>query len=139
MRGDDVVRRCFACDLNVYNIADLTSDEAEKVITFKEGKLCSQLWRRQDGTVTTASCLDAYRQSELRADNRQAELRAADRVRDYCFGLLFTAAIGTVLFSIVLGHHGEMNQPGPPQSFSTVVSQLNELNARTSKPKPPGY
>jgi hypothetical protein len=59
MAGDDKVRRCNECKLNVINIKALTSKEIEKVLQSdqaKNGRLCVQLYRRADGTLLTADC-----------------------------------------------------------------------------------
>jgi hypothetical protein len=56
MSGDDKVRFCSMCELNVYNISNMTTKEAGQIIRKKEGKLCVQLRRRRDGTVITENC-----------------------------------------------------------------------------------
>jgi hypothetical protein len=56
MRGDDRVRHCELCKLNVYNIAALTTDEAIGLIERSEGRACIRLFKRADGTVLTADC-----------------------------------------------------------------------------------
>ena len=33
MSGDERVRRCHSCELNIYNIAEMTSKEVENLIT----------------------------------------------------------------------------------------------------------
>src|SRR5690242_16906019 len=40
MQGDDRARHCLRCDQNVYNLSDMTREEAEALILAKEGKLC---------------------------------------------------------------------------------------------------
>jgi hypothetical protein len=56
MRGDDRVRYCGACRLNVYNLSSMSWDEADALIRQKEGLLCVRLYRRADGTVLTRDC-----------------------------------------------------------------------------------
>ncbi len=56
MVGDERVRHCEACDLNVYNIAAMTADEANALLEGAEGRICGRLWRRFDGTVITRDC-----------------------------------------------------------------------------------
>jgi len=56
MKGDDRVRNCAKCSLNVYNISEMTREEAAELITRSEGRLCIRLWRRRDGTVITKDC-----------------------------------------------------------------------------------
>ena len=50
MTGDDRVRFCDHCQLNVYNISELSRSEAETLIASTEGRLCARLFRRADGT-----------------------------------------------------------------------------------------
>ena len=56
MTGDDRVRHCDQCDLNVYNLSDMTRRDAETLIQQNEGQMCVQLYKRHDGTVITADC-----------------------------------------------------------------------------------
>ena len=55
MTGNDSVRFCGQCSLNVYNIANLTDKEAEAVFAKgrEQGRVCARLYRRPDGTIMT--------------------------------------------------------------------------------------
>jgi hypothetical protein len=56
MEGDERVRYCGTCKLNVYNLSELSAREAEQLILKKEGNLCVRFFRRKDGTVITQDC-----------------------------------------------------------------------------------
>lgn len=56
MAGDDRVRFCSACKLNVYNLSGMSRKEATELFTLIEGRLCVRLFRRLDGTVLTRDC-----------------------------------------------------------------------------------
>jgi len=56
MTGDDRVRFCDLCNLHVYNIAEMTTTEAEALIANTEGRICARLYRRTDGTIITRDC-----------------------------------------------------------------------------------
>jgi hypothetical protein len=56
MSGDERVRHCAQCHLNVYDLSAMTRAEAEALIEEAEGSLCVRLYRRADGTVLTADC-----------------------------------------------------------------------------------
>jgi len=56
MHGDNYVRHCNQCRLNVYNLSALSRSEAESLIAATEGKRCVRLYRRADGTVITRDC-----------------------------------------------------------------------------------
>lgn len=56
MEGDDRVRFCGLCQLNVYNLSEMTRDEAASLVARTEGRLCARLYRRADGTLITKDC-----------------------------------------------------------------------------------
>ncbi len=56
MIGDDRVRFCGQCGLNVYNLSNMSQIEAERLIMEREGKLCVRFYVRADGTVLTSDC-----------------------------------------------------------------------------------
>ncbi|HEY1817964.1 MAG TPA: hypothetical protein VGG74_36730 [Kofleriaceae bacterium] len=56
MLGDDRVRHCTECSKNVYNLSGMTRDEAEALLTAKNGDLCARYFQRADGTILTADC-----------------------------------------------------------------------------------
>ena len=57
MVGDDRVRHCAECNLNVYNLSALTEREARKLLEGNSGKrMCLRLYRRADGTIITQDC-----------------------------------------------------------------------------------
>lgn len=77
MTGDNRVRFCDHCQLNVYNIAELTHAEADKLIAATEGRLCARLYRRADGSVLTKDCPVGLRALRLRVSKRVAAMFAA--------------------------------------------------------------
>ena len=56
MSGNERVRFCQLCNLNVYNIAEMTRKEATALVSGTEGHFCARLFRRSDGTVITRDC-----------------------------------------------------------------------------------
>jgi len=56
MTGDDRARFCAQCQKHVYNLSEMTAEDAANLIRKKEGKLCARFYRRVDGTVLTADC-----------------------------------------------------------------------------------
>jgi TonB family protein len=56
MYGNDRVRFCNQCQLNVYNLSAMTKAEAEGLIRNTEGRLCIKFYRRADGTILTQNC-----------------------------------------------------------------------------------
>src|SRR5215831_6373391 len=56
MAGDERIRHCQECKLNVYNLSEMTRIEAERLIANREGRLCVRSYRRADGTILTRDC-----------------------------------------------------------------------------------
>jgi len=56
MIGDERVRFCGQCELNVYNLSAMTEAQAENLIVRTEGRLCVRFFRRRDGSILTQDC-----------------------------------------------------------------------------------
>ena len=53
---DKRVRFCSQCNLNVYNLSDMSRQEAEALINKTEGRLCVRFYRKADGSILTQNC-----------------------------------------------------------------------------------
>lgn len=70
MSGDDRARYCGQCKQNVYDISQMSRQEAEAFVNGREGGACMRFYRRHDGTILTRDCpvgLRAVRQRFVRA------------------------------------------------------------------------
>lgn len=56
MQGDERVRECAKCAKRVFNLSNMTRDEAEALIVAKEGRLCVRYFQRRDGTIILKDC-----------------------------------------------------------------------------------
>jgi hypothetical protein len=57
MTGDARVRFCGECKLNVYNLSQMSADDARALLCANEGgRLCVRFYARADGTVITRDC-----------------------------------------------------------------------------------
>ncbi len=56
MQGNERVRFCGQCSLNVYNLSAMSQREAEMLLMRSEGRLCVRFYRRGDGTILTNNC-----------------------------------------------------------------------------------
>ena len=56
MAGNERVRFCSQCKLNVYDISAMTKSEAESFIANAEGRICARYYRRADGSIMTRDC-----------------------------------------------------------------------------------
>jgi hypothetical protein len=56
MTGDETARHCDSCSLSVYNLSEMTREEAEALIIEREGSLCVRFYQRADGMIITRDC-----------------------------------------------------------------------------------
>jgi hypothetical protein len=77
MIGDERVRRCQHCELDIFNTAEMTEREIGTLISDHSGRLCIRLYRRPDGTVQTKDCSVGLRGARKRAATIAATMVAA--------------------------------------------------------------
>jgi hypothetical protein len=77
MAGDERVRHCTLCDLNVYNFAAMTRDEVRELLMRTEGRVCARLYRRADGTLLTRDCPTGLRALRRRLSGFASTVMAA--------------------------------------------------------------
>ena len=111
MVGDETARFCLKCEKNVYDLSSMTREQAESLITAKEGKLCVRFYRRADGTVLTADCPEGVarkRRRNLAAGVVGASLLAAG---GFAAASSFTRTQGTCKVSVGQAMQGEVASP----------------------------
>lgn len=54
--GNDRVRYCGQCRLNVYNLAEMPREEIEALVRSTEGRLCGRLYMRGDRKAAIRDC-----------------------------------------------------------------------------------
>ena len=64
--GNDRVRYCGKCKLNVYNLAEMPPEEIEGLVRRTEGRLCGRLYLRGDRTASLRNCPTSARKSLIR-------------------------------------------------------------------------
>ena len=67
MRGDQRVRFCGHCSLHVYNLSEMPSAEAHRLVSETEGRLCVRFYKRRDGSVITGDCPVGWARVKQRA------------------------------------------------------------------------
>jgi hypothetical protein len=78
MAGNNQVRHCAQCNLNVYNFSEMTSAEIEQLIKASEGqRLCGRLYQRADGSLITRDCPVGLRTKIRRVSARLTTALAA--------------------------------------------------------------
>lgn len=129
MKGDERVRYCEKCELNVFNLSSMTRDEAVALVNDREGRLCVSYYQRRDGTILTRDCPVGWakrREQLIRATRRSIALVGA------CAALLLT--LGSALRAS--GWRGlrsvqpfrfvsqRLNPPGPPMLMLGDIAPL---------------
>ena len=79
MYGDERKRFCADCKLNVYNLSDMTRNEAENFLMASEGRVCVRYFRRADGTVLTKDCPVGWRAVERKVSRAATAAFLVDR------------------------------------------------------------
>lgn len=115
MRGDERVRFCERCSLNVYNLSAMTRREAERVVVRSEGRLCVRFYRRADGTTLTRNCPVGLR----------ALKRRASRV---------TSAVAAATFSFLTGWGLAPQTKKIDAATTTAVIQVDAASAADREP-----
>jgi hypothetical protein len=78
MIGDERVRHCSECNLNVYNLSAMTEREIEQLVQAHQGRrLCARFYQRADGTVLTRDCPWSLRKMARRASRFGAAVLTA--------------------------------------------------------------
>lgn len=95
MIGDERVRACKTCKKNVYDLSEMTTQEASHLLAVTERQVCVRFYERSDGTVMTSDCVEGIKRRERRNAIKGAVL-----------------AVGAAL-GVYLAH--EILTPEPPQ------------------------
>jgi hypothetical protein len=67
MSGNDRVRFCSQCNLNVYNLSGMSRNEAASFVNRTEDRVCIRYYRRADGSILTDNCPVGLRALKRRA------------------------------------------------------------------------
>ena len=65
MVGDARVRVCAGCERPVFNLSEMTMEDAEAVLATRGVTPCVRFYRRADGTVMTSDCPTARRKRRI--------------------------------------------------------------------------
>ena len=77
MTGDERVRHCDDCSLNVYNLSAMTEREIQALLASSQGRVCGRFYRRSDGTMLTQDCPRGLRTVARRISRTAAALLTA--------------------------------------------------------------
>jgi Carboxypeptidase regulatory-like domain len=115
MSGDDRVRFCDSCKLNVYDLGGLTTTEIKSLISETEGGICGRLHRRADGTIITRDCPVGL----------QAVRRRVKRLAVGVFATIVSAC------SVVFSQSAKRYQTQPFQQLKLERDKLNQAQIGT--------
>lgn len=97
MQGDERVRYCPECKLNVYNFDAMDSSEIESLVRNREGRLCARFYARPDGTLLTHNCPVGFRAKVRRVSRiAGAILSATTAAMSATFAMAQTGATGSL-------------------------------------------
>jgi hypothetical protein len=78
MVGDERVRHCAECNLNVYNLSAMTERQVHALIAESNGqRLCTRFYRCADGTVLTQDCPWSFRAMKRKVSRLGAAILTA--------------------------------------------------------------
>lgn len=133
MTGDDKVRFCDQCKLNVYNVVSMSRDEAEALIREREGgRVCLRLYLRRDGTIITKDCPVGL----AAARKRLAKMLTGTAAVFVAMLSMGFAAAGKARFALRLKHYAPFARLtdwlDPPAVFTSgdAVVDVNDSDRR---------
>lgn len=112
MTGDERVRHCAQCKKNVFNLSEMTREQAERLIIEKNGDLCARYYQRHDGTILLADC------SVGLAEKRKTRVVAAG-------AMALLAGTPVAAFALRLKAHAP--KPPEPQVIVTGVVAIDPV------------
>ena len=125
MVGNERVRFCGKCSMNVYNLSGMTKREAERLVVQAEGRLCIRFYRRADGTILTKNCPVGLRALKRRA--AKIATACASAALSFFAGLF--AAVGlrerpVVPAAKIEAVEIEVARPVPPVDYTEVSGEF---------------
>jgi hypothetical protein len=148
MFGNERIRFCEQCQLNVYNISEMSKAEAERLIGQAEGRLCVRFYRRRDGSIITRNCPVGLRAIKRRLS--RVATAVASSVLSFIAGIGFyrlankpPLSQGQVMGVMAAGDYRPLPPPTvqgapavSPSPADVVVGRLIPIKThRTSVPK----
>jgi len=133
MIGNERVRFCSQCSLNVYNLSGMARTEAESLLARTEGRLCVRFYRRSDGSIITRDCPVGLRAV------RRGMSNVAKAISSSVLGLLAGLGVYEAVSSVV---------PMAPQRTMGVMAReidppdeavLVQGGIGPGQPSPPGF
>ena len=136
MPGDDQIRFCDGCRKNIYNLSEMTGDEAQALVNRLEGRLCVRFYTRADGTLLTQNCPVG-----LRAVRRKLVKKLS-----YAAALLLSCASGLLrgtspaqAVTHARRHAAKPQAATPPRGLTSTTGAPLPAHPLMGKPIAPGH
>lgn len=126
MSGDEQARFCQSCHKHVYNLSEMTRDEAQQLILEKEGKLCVRFYQRADGTLITNNCPVGLAAESVPTRSMW------NRV-----GAMMVAGCAAVLGIFGVSMASQAHQPVPPRAVMGKIAMPKPTPVPTPQPTAP--
>lgn len=111
MRGNERVRFCGECSMNVYNLSNMTKKDAEALILNTEGRLCVRYYHRSDGSILTKNCPVGLQAFKRRVSGISKAI--ASSVLSFFAGIAVLAGLETAQSSLDAATDAELNLIAP--------------------------
>lgn len=137
MYGNDRMRFCGDCKLNVYNLSGMSREEAEDLVANAEGRLCVRYYRRHDGTIITENCPVGWARVKARA---KVYVTAAFSLVLAMLGGLFAVSLLTKRAVPIMGDIVVRPTPTPtPEVRMTMGAVALNTNTEINGESDPGW
>lgn len=113
MQGNEQVRFCGDCQLNVYNLSGMSREAVAALLLNTEGRLCVRFFQRSDGTIMTQDCPIGLRAIHKRKITRLSKVAAV-------------ITLVTVMGSFCVGH-AEKARTGATVSVSKQKREPRQI------------
>ena len=77
MHGNDRIRHCADCELDVFNFSAMSHDEIDALLENHNGRICARFYQREDGTMLTQNCPVGFRRAFRQASRLAATFLSA--------------------------------------------------------------
>lgn len=127
MYGDERRRFCSECKMNVYNLSEMTRDEAENFLMRSEGRLCVRFYRRRDGTVLTQDCPVGWKAVKSRMS--RTAVAFSSLVATFLAGIFSLRGVESIISVLPVGDVPAIELNQDPALTPYVIGEVDAYEA----------
>jgi len=131
MAGDERVRYCPECKLNVYNFTEMSDADIESIVSHRNGRLCARFYQRSDGTMLTKNCPVGIRAVVRRVSGFASAILAALISVGPAFAGARLPKHGSTLLQIQPSQKGISLEVVDPSGAKVPKAQVTIVNEKT--------